>query len=218
MADSKKVSSLKTYIGLQRWKRRAERNRKLAAELNTASAFLPERLVSLLHEPEIQRGLRERKQPGDWSQLFAGIRRQFTGTLVFFDMSGFTKLSEALVNKGKRFLADLHRKAPTLIHSLGAAGVNLGKVSSHAAGAEALQESLTEYFGGIIEKVVQCGGDVIRIAGDAIITIFPDGQVRLFTCPHMRCCCRVHRSFPTSAGCRARGRNAVGPAGCHDDH
>jgi hypothetical protein len=58
-----------------------------------------------------------------------------------------------LVNQGKTFLAELHKQAPTLIHALGSAGVNLGKVSSHAAGAEALQESLTEYFGGIIEQV-----------------------------------------------------------------
>lgn len=176
MSD-RKVGSLAAAVGLKRWKRRTDRNIKLAAELATASAFLPERLVSLLYDPDMQRGLRERKQPGDWASPFAGVRRGFTGTLVFFDMSGFTKLSEALVNKGKTFLANLHRKVPTLIHSLGAAGVNLGKVSSHAAGAEALQESLTEYFGGIIEKVVQRGGDVIRIAGDAIITIFPDGKV-----------------------------------------
>eukprot|EP01052_Picozoa_sp_SAG31_P022101 SAG31_NODE_1742_length_7385_cov_40.678836_8_plen_189_part_00 len=171
--------SLQTFVGLQRWKRRAERNRKLATELQTAAAFLPNRLLTMLHEHDVQRALRERKEPSeDWSKPFGGIRRQFTGTLVFFDMSGFTKLSEALVNKGKTFLANLHRQAPTLIHSLGAAGVNLGKVSSHAAGAEALQESLTEYFGGIIEKVVQYGGDVIRIAGDAIITVFPDSTVR----------------------------------------
>ena len=72
---------------------------RLATELNAAVAFLPQRLLSLLAQPDVQRGLRERRQPGAWGAQFAGVRQQFSGTLVFFDMSGFTKLSEALVNQ-----------------------------------------------------------------------------------------------------------------------
>jgi class 3 adenylate cyclase/tetratricopeptide (TPR) repeat protein len=66
----------------------------------------------------------------------------FYGAFLFADISGFTRLTERLAERGP-------------------------------VGVEKLAYLLNDYFGQLIDIVYECGGDVIKFAGDAMIAAWP---------------------------------------------
>jgi class 3 adenylate cyclase len=64
--------------------------------------------------------------------------------LLFFDVSGFTRLTEDFARRGR-------------------------------AGAEALSDALNRFFGRLCDLVAQHGGDIVTIAGDAALVLWPVG-------------------------------------------
>lgn len=67
----------------------------------------------------------------------------FHGAVVFVDVSGFTKLSEALARQ-----------------------------YGTKQGAEKLNEYINEYFRLLIDAIIDAGGDIIKFAGDALQVIW----------------------------------------------
>lgn len=70
----------------------------------------------------------------------------FTALVAFCDDSGFTKLTE------------------TLSHGRGAGPIQ---------GAERARDAISHYFGCIIDSLTHAGGDVAKLAGDAVVVIWP---------------------------------------------
>jgi class 3 adenylate cyclase len=62
--------------------------------------------------------------------------------LLFFDVSGFTRLTEDFARRGR-------------------------------AGAEALSDALNRFFGQLGDLVARHGGDIVQIAGDAAVVLWP---------------------------------------------
>ncbi len=62
--------------------------------------------------------------------------------LLFFDVSGFTRLTEDFARRGR-------------------------------AGAEALSDALNRFFGRLCDLVARHGGDIVTIAGDAALVLWP---------------------------------------------
>ena len=71
------------------------------------------------------------------------VAEQFQAVLLFADISGFTLLTERLTGAGG------------------------------AEGAEKLADMLNDYFGQLIEIINDFGGDVVKFAGDALISVWP---------------------------------------------
>ena len=76
----------------------------------------------------------------------AAEKVQYPASVLFADVSGFTKLTESLTDQYG---------------------------SDQAIGAEHLTFMLSEYFDRLIEVVHAHGGDVIKFAGDALLILFP---------------------------------------------
>ena len=78
--------------------------------------------------------------------------------VMFADVSGFTKLTEALAESAQAFDGS----------------------SSAMGGAEQLTRIINRYFDKMIAVIVRYGGDVLKFAGDAMLVMFPAAPV----CPH----------------------------------
>ena len=80
-----------------------------------------------------------------WDSRFGGTRHQaIDGTLVFADVSGFTRLSERLARAG-------------------------GKV-----GAEQMTDVINALFGDLLMVAAQRGGEMLKYGGDALLLLFLD--------------------------------------------
>ena len=111
--------------------------------------------------------------------FFVKKNKETEGVIVIADMSGFTKLSEKL-GKGE-FSSGSSSSAG---HGGGGASsklsgatataklLRLSKNEQASFGCEKMRRILNEYFGALIDLIEAGGGDVIRVAGDAIIAQF----------------------------------------------
>ena len=116
-------------------------------------------------------------------------REEFDGAVLFVDISGFTKLSSALVQSKTEQI----RRTRTVLMTPGPSraaprGVS---VSAESLAAEELRDVLNEYFGLLIEVIYAWGGDMMRIAGDGLIAVFRDPQVVLPALVLRACSCSL---------------------------
>ncbi|GMH52011.1 hypothetical protein TL16_g01138 [Triparma laevis f. inornata] len=80
---------------------------------------------------------------------------EFEGAAMIVDVSGFTKMCEEF--------------------SKGGGGLN-NEAEAAGRGGERVREVLEAVMGGIIHVVDEYGGDVLRVAGDAVIAVFHSGK------------------------------------------
>ncbi|CAM9444854.1 unnamed protein product, partial [Phaeothamnion confervicola] len=140
------------------------------ADFGTMATFVPTLVLDKLQAMSAQRG-RAPMRPAV---------QQVDAVLMMADVSGFTKLCEAFANG----LVPVPMKE-ALSASTGNAvssakiGTQLYRLNNEhelaGFGAEGVREVLNHYFNQLISKVDRHGGDVLRIAGDAIIVMFHDG-------------------------------------------
>jgi class 3 adenylate cyclase len=92
------------------------------------------------------------------------------------DLSGYTKLSEKLgKGDGLTLLPSSSSSSSTNMSSAAANAakkMRLDKKEMASYGSELLRQILNNYFGQLIDLIEVGGGDVIRVAGDAIIAQF----------------------------------------------
>jgi hypothetical protein len=177
-------------------------------KLRVLSSFLPRAVMELLAEltPEAAAAL----QPTH--------RRLEGAVVVLFDLCSFTKLAEGL-RIGNVILSDsdagtdLKGKGLTsLLHvggersgknelagtytsqMLSAKILRMQNTADEQAGygAEQLKDLLKVFFQELMGTLTDYGGDVLRLAGDALIAVFHDGGAATRSpgeCTHSRCCC-----------------------------
>ncbi|CAM9218617.1 unnamed protein product [Chrysoparadoxa australica] len=84
-------------------------------------------------------------------------RQEYETVCIFRDVSGFTALSEAMMNSDQQ---PFEVKGPM-------------SVSDHHTGVEGLAKHLNSYFGQMVRIIASEGGDVFKFAGDAMIVLWP---------------------------------------------
>jgi hypothetical protein len=103
--------------------------------------------------------------------------------------TGFTKLCEASasgkVSLQRQGSSEVELAMRNTMTSM-AVGTRIYRMSNQAEqegyGAETVREILNKYFGLLVEVIYRYGGDVIRIAGDALICLFrPAGRAHVPT-------------------------------------
>lgn len=146
------MAGLQMVLNLKRWVsnvRREQKNRK--ETIDVVAAFVP----------NIVLGACLTKVPRDHH-----VRSVAThAAVVIVDISGFSKLSEFLV-------LDTSSSANPVNSNIIQKGVSLTSSSKTRAGTEKMQKILDSYFGQLVSTIAAHGGDVLRIAGDAVIAIF----------------------------------------------
>lgn len=176
-----------TMRGLLRWRRKSQEGVVKRMELlDTASSYMPnlaiEHLLALQSDAEV-------------SDLIV-TSEKLDCALVIADMSGFTKLAEKL-KRGDYVVVQEPKKSTTEADSKEGnvrSRTNKARVSAMSAslvmkllkerqggsedekamrGAEELRKVLNIFCGRLMDIVIDFGGDILRLAGDAVIAIFP---------------------------------------------
>jgi class 3 adenylate cyclase len=106
--------------------------------------------------------------------------------IMCLDVSGYTKMCEQF-SRGKAPSTVFRANHPSAEGGSATSQVSVSVASATATalfrmsnenetagfGAESVRLALSSVFGKLIEIVDQCGGDVLRIAGDALFVLFP---------------------------------------------
>jgi class 3 adenylate cyclase len=107
---------------------------------------------------------------------------EIEGVVIIADMSGFTKLSEHLaqgnMNAEKGGLLKGNNSGLSAVGATARLFRLSNKSEQESHGAEKLRACLNSYFGKLITIIEHARGDVIRVAGDAVIALFqiPQGS------------------------------------------
>eukprot|EP01052_Picozoa_sp_SAG31_P041348 SAG31_NODE_6245_length_2104_cov_2.041895_2_plen_417_part_01 len=126
-----------------------------ASKLAYLASYLPRRLLPST-------------QPDMTREFQAPCSEHFDGAILFLDISGFSKLSSALLDQAAK--QGLARRSSLRASQLnGRPGAGMGP---SATAAMELRMILEQFCGGLMQLVLEWGGDVVRIAGDALIAVF----------------------------------------------
>mmetsp|Transcript_7959 Transcript_7959/g.16012 ORF Transcript_7959/g.16012 Transcript_7959/m.16012 type:complete len:1543 (-) Transcript_7959:52-4680(-) len=122
---------------------------------------------------------------------------EFEGAAMIVDVSGFTKMCEEF-SKGGGGTHQSVKKSDTEdgTHTTAATfATTLYRFNNEqeleGSGGEKVREVLETIMGGIIHVVDEHGGDVLRVAGDAVIAVFHAGKKKhVMEAELVDCCCR----------------------------
>jgi len=122
---------------------------------------------------------------------------EFEGATMIVDVSGFTKMCEEFgKGGGERSKKMTKSQADDGGHTTAATfATSLYRFNNEqelaGSGGEKVREVLETIMGGIIHVVDEHGGDVLRVAGDAVIAVFHAGKKKhLMEADLADCCCR----------------------------
>lgn len=96
-----------------------------------------------------------------WSPEMGPQMYSVSGVVAFMDLSGYTQLTEMLAKKMR------HTQF----------GAALTEEECEGLGAEEVMRVLNRYFSAIINIIYSHKGDVIKFAGDALLVLFPAGEM-----------------------------------------
>ncbi|GMI06814.1 hypothetical protein TrVE_jg14385 [Triparma verrucosa] len=131
--------------------------------------------------------------------------KEFEGAAMIVDVSGFTKMCEDFSKGGggdrndqksrRKTAVDTGKESEELTANAATFATTLYRLNNEAEaagrGGERVREVLEAVMGGIIHVVDEYGGDVLRVAGDAVIAVFHSGRKNNVKEPHLvDVCCR----------------------------